>query len=70
MATFALPLPSQVIAFLLDIPDDAHAFFQNRSAILIDRGYTPEQVKAAREDLDGYLSDSSNRASTSRGPTW
>ena len=55
VATFALPLPSQVIAFLLDIPDDAHAFFQNRSAILIDRGYTPEQVKAAREDLDGYL---------------
>ncbi len=50
-----LPVPSRVIALLLGIPAEAQDFFEERSAVLIDRGYTPQEVAAARDALDGYL---------------
>lgn len=52
-----LPVPSRVIAMLLGIPDEAHGFFEQRGAVLVDRGYTAEEVAAARDDLDRYLRD-------------
>lgn len=55
VSSLALPVPSRVIAMLLGIPEDAHGFFEDRSAVLIDRGYTQQQVAAARDALDGYL---------------
>lgn len=55
VSALALPVPSRVIAMLLGIPEEAHAFFEDRSAVLIDRGYTQQQVAAARDALDGYL---------------
>lgn len=51
----ALPVPSRVIAMLLGIPAQDEDFFEERSAVLIDRGHTPEQITRARDDLDGYL---------------
>ncbi len=55
VATLTLPVPSRVIALLLGIPPEAQDFFEHRSAILIDRGYTAQQVALARDELDGYL---------------
>jgi cytochrome P450 len=55
VTAIALPVPSRVVALLLGIPAQAHDFFEQRSAVLIDRGYTPQQVAAARDDLDRYL---------------
>jgi cytochrome P450 len=55
VSALALPVPSRVIAMLLGIPEEAHGFFEDRSAVLIDRGYTQQQVAAARDALDGYL---------------
>lgn len=55
VAALALPVPSRVIALVLGIPERDQAFFEERSAVLIDRGYRPEQVAAARDDLDRFL---------------
>jgi cytochrome P450 len=52
---FSQPVTSRAIAALLGVPDEARDFFEERSAILIDRSYTAEQVTAAREELDDYL---------------
>lgn len=55
VARLTQPVPSQVIALLLGIPDEAQDYFTERSAVLIDRGYTADEVKAAREDLDQFI---------------
>lgn len=57
VATLTLPIPSRVIALLLGVPLEAQGFFEERSAVLIDRGYGQEQVAAARDALDNYLRD-------------
>ncbi|MCT2584525.1 cytochrome P450 [Actinophytocola sp. S1-96] len=51
----ALPVPSLVICELLGVPYTDHDFFQSRSRTLISRLSTPEQVKAAADDLREYM---------------
>jgi cytochrome P450 len=48
-------VPARVVASLLAVPPDDLDFFVDRSAVLIDRSYSPQEVARAREDLDGYL---------------
>ncbi|MDC0769533.1 cytochrome P450 [Streptomyces sp. HD] len=50
-----IPVPSRVITLLFGAGDERREFIESRSAVLIDRGYTPDQVAAARDELDGYL---------------
>ncbi|MCK7626843.1 cytochrome P450 [Streptomyces sp. RS10V-4] len=52
---FALPLPSLVICLLLGVPYDDHDFFQERSRILLSLRSTPEEVRAAQDELLEYL---------------
>lgn len=55
VTTMAAPLPAAVIATLLGIADEDRPFFEDRSARLIDRTRTMEEVRAAREELDAFL---------------
>ncbi|WP_406331904.1 cytochrome P450 [Streptomyces sp. NBC_00203] len=55
VAGLTTPVPSRVITLLFGVSDDSRDFIESRSAILIDRGYTPDQVAAARDELDGFL---------------
>ncbi|MFD4566066.1 cytochrome P450 [Streptomyces sp. NPDC058467] len=55
VAGLTIPVPSRVIALLFGVGEDRRDFIESRSAILIDRGYTPDQVAAARDELDGFL---------------
>ncbi|MFI1864737.1 cytochrome P450 [Streptomyces jumonjinensis] len=55
VAGLTIPVPSRVITLLFGAGDDRREFIESRSAILVDRGYTPDQVAAARDELDGYL---------------
>ncbi|MFE7574614.1 cytochrome P450 [Streptomyces sp. NPDC057521] len=53
---FALPVPSMVICALLGVPYADHEFFEDRSRKLL-RGPGPEDVVAARDDLDAYFGE-------------
>ncbi|MER6997672.1 cytochrome P450 [Streptomyces sp. NPDC000410] len=55
VAGLTTPVPSRVITLLFGVSEDRRDFIESRSAILIDRGYTPDQVAAARDELDGFL---------------
>ncbi|MFI1002581.1 cytochrome P450 [Streptomyces galbus] len=55
VAGVTIPVPSRVITLLFGAGADRREFIESRSAVLIDRGYTPAQVAAARDELDGYL---------------
>ncbi|MER5356909.1 cytochrome P450 [Streptomyces sp. NPDC002785] len=55
VAGLTTPVPSRVITLLFGAGEDRREFIESRSAVLIDRGYTPDQVAAARDELDGYL---------------
>jgi cytochrome P450 len=55
VASFALPVPSLVICHLLGVPYADHAFFQQRSGILLDRGAQPLRVRDAIDELRTYL---------------
>lgn len=55
VSMLALPVASRVIAMLLGIPVEDEDFFEKRSAVLIDRGHTIEEITTARDDLDAYL---------------
>lgn len=55
VAGLTIPVPSRVITLLFGAGEDRREFIESRSAVLIDRGYTPDQVAAARDELDGYL---------------
>ncbi|MEV7090311.1 cytochrome P450 [Streptomyces sp. NPDC093085] len=55
VAGVTIPVPSRVITLLFGAGDDRREFIESRSAVLIDRGYTPGQVAVARDELDGYL---------------
>ena len=52
---FALPLPSLVICLLLGVPYEDHAYFQKCSSTLLRDSSSPEEVQAAREDLNNYI---------------
>jgi len=51
----SLPVPSLVICELLGVPYADHEFFQSRSRTLISRASKPPEVKAASDDLRGYM---------------
>ncbi|GAA1268839.1 cytochrome P450 [Planotetraspora silvatica] len=54
---FAMPIPSLVICELLGVPYDDRERFQRDSAVMLSLRSTPEQAKAAMDDLLGYLRD-------------
>ncbi|GAA1255887.1 cytochrome P450 [Sphaerisporangium rubeum] len=54
---FALPIPSLVICELLGVPYADHDRFQRDSRTLLSFDSTPEQVRAALDDLTDYLTD-------------
>jgi cytochrome P450 len=54
---FALPIPSLVICEVLGVPYEDHEFFQRASAVTIDTRSTPQEVKAASQEMVGYLAD-------------
>ncbi|MET7798691.1 cytochrome P450 [Streptomyces decoyicus] len=56
VAEFALPLPSLVICLLLGVPYDDHAFFQDRSRLLLSLRSTAGEVRTAQDELQHYLS--------------
>ena len=55
VAEFALPVPSLVICLLLGVPYADHAFFQERSALLLDNRVPAAEVTRARDELASYL---------------
>lgn len=55
VATLAAPLPAAVIASLLGIADEDRPFFESRSALLIDRTRTMDEIRTTREELDAFL---------------
>ncbi|MCL6299793.1 cytochrome P450 [Streptomyces kronopolitis] len=55
VAEFALPLPSLVICLLLGVPYEDHEFFQRQSGVLLSLRSTREEVRAAQDELIGYL---------------
>ncbi|MFJ6671720.1 cytochrome P450 [Actinosynnema sp. NPDC091369] len=54
---FALPVPSDVICLLLGVPVADQGFFSTRSRAHLDRSLSAEQVRAALDELHGYLAD-------------
>ncbi|MEV5829030.1 cytochrome P450 [Spirillospora sp. NPDC052242] len=54
-AAVAVPVPSLVICELLGVPYADHEFFQERTAVPLNRSSTPVEVKAAMTDLWDYL---------------
>lgn len=50
-----LPLTSEVIAWLLDVPREDHAFFQEQSRLKVLLDVGPEVPRAASERILGYL---------------
>jgi cytochrome P450 len=67
VTTLAAPLPAAVIASLLGIADEDRAFFEDRSARLIDRTRTMGEVRAAREELDTFLDGEVDHRVAERG---
>lgn len=55
VTSFALPVPSMVICHLLGVPYRDHAYFQERSRILLDRAATIDSVRTAIDELRQYL---------------
>jgi cytochrome P450 len=53
----SLPVPSLVICELLGVPYADHDFFQTRSGTLLRATSTMEQVRAASDELRGYLDE-------------
>ena len=51
----ALPVPSMVICELLGVPYRDHEFFQERTRTLLHHKSTPEQARAAADELAAYL---------------
>ncbi|TDU87845.1 hypothetical protein EV138_1377 [Kribbella voronezhensis] len=59
--TLALPLPSLVICELLGVPYADRSLFHRLGKTLLRRDNTPEQSRAASEELRAYLRDLVNR---------
>jgi cytochrome P450 len=54
---YALPIPSMVISLLLGVPYADHDFFQQHSAVLLDRSASAEEKAAAAMAIFGFLAD-------------
>ncbi|MBX7548523.1 cytochrome P450 [Streptomyces sp. NPDC048665] len=54
VSSFALPVPSTVICFLLGVPYADHEFFEEQSRRLL-RGRTADEAVAARARLEEYI---------------
>ncbi|MGW4115964.1 cytochrome P450, partial [Actinosynnema sp. NPDC004786] len=57
VSAFALPVPSDVICLLLGVPVTDQDFFATRSRAHLDRSLPAERVRAALDELHGYLAD-------------
>ncbi|WP_367138390.1 cytochrome P450 [Saccharothrix sp. HUAS TT1] len=57
VTAFALPVPSDVICLLLGVPAADQDFFSTRSRAHLDRSLSAERVRAALDELHGYLAD-------------
>ncbi|MFB9928459.1 cytochrome P450 [Amycolatopsis halotolerans] len=57
VSRFALPVSSLVICELLGVPFEDSAFFQDRSAAMLDKTLSREGINNAREELRGFLRD-------------
>jgi cytochrome P450 len=55
LATFALPIPSRVIAELLGIPYADHDLFESRTRAAVSSSTSNEEATAAFEEISGYL---------------
>ncbi|TJZ50346.1 cytochrome P450 [Streptomyces piniterrae] len=55
VSEFALPLPSLVICLLLGVPYEDHAFFQDRSRVLLSLRSTGDEVRTSMDELLEYL---------------
>jgi len=54
---FALPIPSMVISELLGVPYERRSRFQDTTAVLVSLSATPEQGRAALDDLMDLLQE-------------
>src|SRR5262249_39710317 len=54
---YALPVPSLVICHLLGVRYADHAYFQERSRLLLNRSTPIEDVRRAADELREYLSN-------------
>ncbi|MGP4085714.1 cytochrome P450 [Streptomyces sp. KR55] len=67
VADFALPVPSRVIAVLLGVPYEDHAFFQYCSNRLLDMSLPAEQVRTTGELFGTYLHELISKKTTEPG---
>ena len=58
---FALPIPSLVICLLLGVDYADHAYFQERSRIMLHNDSTIEEIRQARDELTAYLCELAER---------
>ncbi|MGW2056839.1 cytochrome P450 [Streptomyces sp. NPDC001840] len=67
LTDFALPVPSRVIAVLLGVPYDDHAFFQDCSNKLLDMSLPAEEARTTAEAFGAYLYSLVNSKTTDPG---
>ena len=65
----ALPVPARVVADLLAVPEEDLAFFVERSAVLIDRSFSPSRCRRPARTSTPTSPRSPNAACSSRGTT-
>ncbi|MFF5857622.1 cytochrome P450 [Streptomyces sp. NPDC012751] len=64
---FALAVPSRVIAVLLGVPYEDHAFFQQCSNTLLDMSLPADQVRETSEHFSAYLHELIAKKATDPG---
>jgi cytochrome P450 len=57
VSTYALPIPTAVICWLLGVPVEDHLFFQERASVRMNVNDPPELVAKATSELMDYLSE-------------
>ncbi|GAA1910203.1 cytochrome P450 [Streptantibioticus ferralitis] len=58
---YALPIPSLVICLLLGVDYVDHAYFQERSRVMLHNHSTVDQIRQARDELTDYLQQLAER---------